>query len=167
MIVILSSLKDQRSDSQLINLHGSRLNKKTLFFSFIKRYKFPFYDLDLSLAQGSILFSLFLLFCLLIQNGNSFPMLVHLYAGKQIFPEFLDLLLPWTSASRWLTAQAASAHDLYLIELRPDSGLPFGKTATRQWWHIPLIPALGRKRQVDLCEFAASLVYKMNSRTAR
>ena len=27
------------------------------------------------------------------------------------------------------------------------------------WWHMPLIPALGRQRQVDLCEFKASLVY--------
>ncbi|CAO2587489.1 hypothetical protein LEMLEM_LOCUS4506 [Lemmus lemmus] len=25
---------------------------------------------------------------------------------------------------------------------------------------MPLIPALGRQRQVDLCEFEASLVYK-------
>jgi hypothetical protein len=31
----------------------------------------------------------------------------------------------------------------------------------------PLIPALGRQRQVDLCEFEASLVYRMSSRTAR
>ena len=29
-----------------------------------------------------------------------------------------------------------------------------------QWWCTPLIPALGRQRQVDLCEFEASLVYK-------
>ena len=29
-----------------------------------------------------------------------------------------------------------------------------------RWWHTPLIPALGRRRQVDLCEFEASLVYK-------
>ena len=30
---------------------------------------------------------------------------------------------------------------------------------------MPLIPALGRKRQVNLCEFSASLVYKSSSRT--
>ena len=32
---------------------------------------------------------------------------------------------------------------------------------------VPLIPALGRQRQVDLCEFKASLVYRESSRTAR
>jgi hypothetical protein len=30
-----------------------------------------------------------------------------------------------------------------------------------------LIPALGRQRHVDLCEFDASLVYGVNSRTVR
>jgi hypothetical protein len=29
-----------------------------------------------------------------------------------------------------------------------------------------LIPALGRQRQVDLCEFKASLAYTLSSRTA-
>ena len=28
------------------------------------------------------------------------------------------------------------------------------------WWHMLLIPALRRQRQVDLCEFEAKLVYK-------
>ena len=28
------------------------------------------------------------------------------------------------------------------------------------WWCTPLIPALWRQRQVDLCEFEASLVHK-------
>lgn len=28
-----------------------------------------------------------------------------------------------------------------------------------RWWRTPLIPALGSQRQVDLCEFKASLVY--------
>ena len=31
----------------------------------------------------------------------------------------------------------------------------------------PLIPVLGRQRQVDLCDLEASLVYKASSRTAR
>ena len=29
-----------------------------------------------------------------------------------------------------------------------------------QWWYTPLIPALGRQRQVNLYEFEANLVYK-------
>ena len=28
------------------------------------------------------------------------------------------------------------------------------------WWRTPLIPALGRQGQVDLCEFETSLDYK-------
>jgi hypothetical protein len=35
------------------------------------------------------------------------------------------------------------------------------------WWYIPLIPALQRQRQVDLCDFKANLVYKVSSRTAK
>ena len=37
----------------------------------------------------------------------------------------------------------------------------------RWWWCTPLIPALGKQRQVDLCVFEASLVYRVSSRTAR
>ena len=33
-------------------------------------------------------------------------------------------------------------------------------TFARWWWRMPLIPAFGRQRQVDLSEFEASLVYK-------
>lgn len=35
------------------------------------------------------------------------------------------------------------------------------------WCCSPLIPALGRQRQVGLCEFESSLVYTMSSRTAK
>lgn len=34
------------------------------------------------------------------------------------------------------------------------------------WWHTPLIPGLWRQRQADFCEFKASLVYIMSSKTA-
>ena len=32
---------------------------------------------------------------------------------------------------------------------------------------MPLIPALGRQTEADLCEFEVRLVYRVNSRTAR
>jgi hypothetical protein len=31
------------------------------------------------------------------------------------------------------------------------------------WWHVTLIPALWKERQLDLCEFEASLVYRVSS----
>lgn len=34
------------------------------------------------------------------------------------------------------------------------------------WQHMPLIPTLGRQRQVDLFEFEARLVFTVSSRTA-
>ena len=38
----------------------------------------------------------------------------------------------------------------------------------RPWWRVPLIPALGRQRQVgDLCDSKASLVYRVSYRTSR
>jgi hypothetical protein len=38
---------------------------------------------------------------------------------------------------------------------------------SRAWWRTPLIPALGRQKQARISEFEASLVYRVNSRTAR
>ena len=38
---------------------------------------------------------------------------------------------------------------------------------TGRWRHTPLIAALAKQRQADLCEFEASLVYRTRSRTAR
>ena len=33
-------------------------------------------------------------------------------------------------------------------------------------WHIPLIPALGKQRQADFCEFKGTLAYRVSSNTA-
>jgi hypothetical protein len=43
------------------------------------------------------------------------------------------------------------------------------KTPKTSWAyrHVPLVPAVGRQRQVDLCEFQISLVYTESSMTAR
>jgi hypothetical protein len=35
------------------------------------------------------------------------------------------------------------------------------------WWHMPLVLALRRQKQMDLCEFQAILVYKGSSRVVR
>ena len=40
-------------------------------------------------------------------------------------------------------------------------------TLCQVWWLKPLIPALGTQRQADICEFEASLVYRVSSRAAR
>ena len=42
-----------------------------------------------------------------------------------------------------------------------------GGQISSQGWCTPLIPELGRQRQVDLCEFKASLIYRVISRTDR
>jgi hypothetical protein len=40
------------------------------------------------------------------------------------------------------------------------------KQQSQEGWYMPLIPALRRQRQADLCEFKASLVYIASSRIA-
>lgn len=35
------------------------------------------------------------------------------------------------------------------------------------WWHIPVVLALGKHRQMDFCELKASLIYVVRSGLAR
>jgi hypothetical protein len=37
----------------------------------------------------------------------------------------------------------------------------------RRWWCTPLMPAMGRQKQMDLCEFKVILVCRVSSKTAR
>ena len=37
--------------------------------------------------------------------------------------------------------------------------------SSAEWWCTPLIPALGRQRQADLCEFETTLVYRASTKT--
>ena len=47
-------------------------------------------------------------------------------------------------------------HDLYLFF----QNIFIKRCQAGQFWRTPLIPALGKQRQVDFCEFENSLVYK-------
>ena len=44
---------------------------------------------------------------------------------------------------------------------------PYKNSCGRAVWHTPLILALQRQRQVDLCEFKASMVYRVSWITQR
>jgi hypothetical protein len=37
----------------------------------------------------------------------------------------------------------------------------------RWWWYMLIVLALERKREVDICEFKVSLIYRAISRTAK
>jgi hypothetical protein len=43
----------------------------------------------------------------------------------------------------------------------------WGGVESESGWHMPLIQTLVRQRQVELCEFEASLVYRVSSRTTK
>ena len=47
------------------------------------------------------------------------------------------------------------------------SSFRYVRSESQACWHTLLSPALGRQRQMDLCEFKANLVYRESSRTAR
>ena len=53
---------------------------------------------------------------------------------------------------------------MWVLGIKPR---PFSRISAlaEWWWHTLLIPAFRRQRQMDLWEFEASLVHRMNSRT--
>lgn len=50
-----------------------------------------------------------------------------------------------------------------------DEDVYYNGTLVRQWYHMPLITALGGtgESQADLCEVEANFVYKVSSKTAK
>ena len=66
----------------------------------------------------------------------------------------------------WLL-QLALHWNIFFTLIKTGSTQPHGnQNQTAGWWFMLLIPALGRQRQEDLCQFEANLVYKVSSRTA-
>ena len=64
------------------------------------------------------------------------------------------------------TAESTHLH-LHIGDREGDSGSNLSLKASKPVQRrTPLIPALRRQRQADLCEFEASLVYRVSSRTA-
>ena len=82
-----------------------------------------------------------------------------------VFPVSLFILLRKKNRN----ARSEGAHSTVIpAHLQFQHSAGYGKriqSSARQGWRMLLIPALGSQRQVDLCEFEASLVYRMSSRT--
>ena len=51
-------------------------------------------------------------------------------------------------------------HAQAILNLGECNDVKMDRLLARQWWHTPLIPTFGRQRQVDLCEFETSLIFK-------
>lgn len=101
-----------------------------------------------------------------------------------IFPNFLTNHPHESMCSEWAQNKSKKNRDL-LIRLqsrrspersavqasstrhRCEQMRPFPSTTGSRWWCTPSVPALGRQRLVDLCEFEASLVNRASSRIAR
>ena len=103
-------------------------------------------------------------FCTRIRSGSS------LYFRKQLSRRWVRWLMPMPVAPKRLALVtllwAQWLHNKIPRQPRIPSEILSQKTKdTVWWWCTPLIPALGRQRQVDLCEFEVSLVYRVSFRT--
>jgi hypothetical protein len=93
-----------------------------------------------------------------------------LLCAKVFHPLFVSLLrgmvadascLQWTTGwiiMKWLCIYGGQWWDIMVWVWNVLAG---------QWWCTPLILAYQRQKQVDLCEFEGSLIYRMNSRKVR
>jgi hypothetical protein len=108
-----------------------------------------------------------LLFCLFVsrQGLTMFLWLRTHYVDKASLKltEILAAEVLTLTVGRWKQSQIRS----WRLSSAPQSTQGQTKTLSHQmWWWTPLTPALRRERK-DLCEFKASLVYWVSSRTAR
>lgn len=51
--------------------------------------------------------------------------------------------------------EASQSQGCRAITMRPQIFLSKGKTLSKVQWRVPLIPAFGRQKQAELCEFDA------------
>ena len=72
-----------------------------------------------------------------------------------------------TDALFW-PSQAPTLRCRTSLQLPPNTHIYINKNKTEPgWWSRPLNPGLKKQRQEDLCEFEDTVVYKVNSGTAR
>lgn len=86
-------------------------------------------------------------------EGSAIPWLF-LEEEREISIKYLlvQSLLPGSSRQYMMEATLVSGFYLKI------------KTLSQAQWSVPLIPAPGRQRQADLCEFKATLIYILSSR---
>jgi hypothetical protein len=72
-----------------------------------------------------------------------------------------------TDALFW-PSQAPTLRCRTSLQLPPNTHIYINKNKTEPgWWSRPLNPGLKKQKQEDLCEFEDTVVYKVNSGTAR